>query len=97
MGNFYTSGMVVVLAAAGIVTFCNNFRGIWGFGAWHESCNVGGMSFALYLIGFCVMVAGMAWGAHMLHVPGKWIAVGCTILAGLGLLKGVAATRMRDS
>jgi hypothetical protein len=55
------------------------------------------MSFALYLIGFCIMIAGLAWGAHLLQLPGKWIAVGCTVLVGLGLLKGVATTRVKDS
>jgi hypothetical protein len=55
------------------------------------------MSFTLYLIGFCIMIAGLAWGANLLNVPGQWIAVGCTVLVGLGLLKGVASTRTRDS
>ncbi len=55
------------------------------------------MSFTLYWIGFLIFSAGLAWGAHLLGVPGKWIAVGCAVLAGLGLLKGVAATWMRDS
>ena len=54
------------------------------------------MSFALYLIGFCIMIAGLAWAASLLHVPSQWIAVGCTVLAGLGLLMAVAATRRRD-
>lgn len=55
------------------------------------------MSFTLYLIGFIIMICGLAWGATMMQVPPKWIAVGCTILIGLGLLKGVASTRVKDS
>jgi len=55
------------------------------------------MSFGLYTLGFLIMVIGLAVGANMLNVPGRWIAVGVTILIGLGLLKGVAATRRRDT
>jgi hypothetical protein len=55
------------------------------------------MSLTLYVVGFAIMIIGLAVGAHLLNVPGKWIAVGCTVMLGLGLLKGVAATRHRDS
>lgn len=55
------------------------------------------MSFGLYALGFVIMIIGLAIGANMMNVPGRWIAVGCTVLLGLGLLKGVTATRQRDS
>jgi hypothetical protein len=32
----------------------------------------------------------------MLHVAPRWIGVGVLILAGLGILTGVARTRQRD-
>ena len=54
------------------------------------------MSFAMYVLGFVIMLIGLGIAAHMLHVPPQWIAVGCTIMAGLGILKAVAATRRRD-
>ena len=55
------------------------------------------MSFALYIIGFVVVIIGLAWGAHLAHVPQQWIAVGVVVLAGLGVIKAVTHTRQRDS
>jgi hypothetical protein len=55
------------------------------------------MSFALYLIGYLVFILGLAIGAHMLHMPPRWIGVGVLVLAGLGIVSGVARTRQRDS
>ena len=54
------------------------------------------MSFALYLIGFVVLIAGLAFGANMLHVAPRWIAVGAIVLVGFGIVTGVARTRQRD-
>ena len=54
------------------------------------------MSFALYLIGFVILICGLIWGAVMLHIPGQWIAVGTIVLLGLGILKGVQSTRSKD-
>jgi hypothetical protein len=54
------------------------------------------MSFALYLIGYMVLIVGLAVGAHLMHVPPRWIGVGALVLAGLGVLTGVARTRQRD-
>ena len=54
------------------------------------------MSFAIYLIGYLVLIVGLALGAHMMHVPPRWIGVGALILVGLGILTGVARTRQRD-
>jgi hypothetical protein len=54
------------------------------------------MSFAIYLIGYLVVILGLGIGAHMMHVPPRWIGVGVLILAGLGILTGVARTRQRD-
>jgi hypothetical protein len=42
------------------------------------------------------MIAGLIYGAHLLHVPTQWIVVGTIVLLGLGILKGVKATRQRD-
>jgi len=54
------------------------------------------MSFALYFLGFIIMVAGVALGAHYLHVPAHWIGVVVLILTGIGVATGVARTRHRD-
>ena len=55
------------------------------------------MSFGIYLVGFIVMIIGLAVGAHLLHVPAQWIGVGVLVLVGLGILRGVTMTRQRDS
>jgi hypothetical protein len=34
------------------------------------------MSFGLYWVGFAIAVAGLIYGAHLLHVPPHWIVVG---------------------
>ena len=54
------------------------------------------MSFTLYVLGFIIMVAGVALGAHYLHVPTHWIGVVVLIMIGVGVATGVANTRHRD-
>ena len=49
-------------------------------------------SFGVYLVGFAVIVIGLALGAHLAHVPTAWIAVGVIVLIGLGVLKAVTHT-----
>ncbi len=54
------------------------------------------MSFTLYLIGTVIVIAGLGYGAYLEHVPAHWIVVGAMVVAGLGVLGGVKATRMKD-
>lgn len=54
------------------------------------------MSFGLYMVGFLVLILGIAYGLHLANVPTQWIAVGVVVLLGLGILKGVTHTRQRD-
>jgi hypothetical protein len=54
------------------------------------------MSFALYTLGFLVMLGGLIWGAHMMHVPTRWIGVGTVVLLGVGILTAVKNTRQKD-
>jgi len=55
------------------------------------------MSFGLYIVGFIVLIVGLAIGAYLLHVPPQWIGVGVIVMVGLGILTGVTSTRQRDS
>jgi hypothetical protein len=54
------------------------------------------MSFGLYALGFAIMIAGLIYGAHLMHLPTRWIVVGAVVLLGIGILTGVRATRQRD-
>lgn len=54
------------------------------------------MSFGLYIIGFIVLIIGLALGAYLMHIPAQWIGVGIVVLIGLGILTGVTVTRQRD-
>lgn len=53
-------------------------------------------SFATYLIGFIVLIVGLAIGAYLLNVPTTWIAVGVIVLLGVGILSATSRTKMRD-
>jgi hypothetical protein len=55
------------------------------------------MSFGIYLTGFVVVIAGLIYGAVLMHMPAHWIVVGSLVLIGLGILTGVKATRQKDS
>jgi uncharacterized membrane protein len=54
------------------------------------------MSFGIYAIGFAIMIGGLMYGAHLMHMPTHWIAVCAIVLLGVGILSGVKATRQKD-
>ncbi|MDM4771704.1 hypothetical protein [Solimonas sp. SE-A11] len=54
------------------------------------------MSFAIYIVGFLILIGGLAYGAVLLHVPQEWIVVGSIVMLGIGLLTGVKSTRQKD-
>ncbi|HVS13683.1 MAG TPA: hypothetical protein VMV46_07155 [Thermoanaerobaculia bacterium] len=53
-------------------------------------------NFALYVVGFLVLIAGLAWGAHILGVAPVWIGVGTLVLTGIAIVTGVSKTRYRE-
>jgi cadmium resistance protein CadD (predicted permease) len=55
------------------------------------------MSFGLYSGGFAILIAGLAYGAHLAHMPNHWIVVCAIIMIGIGILSAVKATRPRDT
>jgi hypothetical protein len=55
------------------------------------------MSFGIYLVGYIILIAGLAIGANLLHVPMQWIGVGILCLVGVAIVHGVTATRQKDA
>jgi hypothetical protein len=55
------------------------------------------MSFGIYAAGFAIVIAGLVYGAHLMHMPSHWILVGAIVMIGIGLLSAVKATRQKDA
>ena len=53
-------------------------------------------SFTTYLVGFFIVVIGLAIAAYLLSVPPMWIAVGVIVLIGIGILTATSRTKPRD-
>jgi hypothetical protein len=53
-------------------------------------------SLTIFIIGFIVLVAGLAYGASLAGLSTQWIVVGVLVLLGLGIAMGVTRTRQRD-
>lgn len=54
------------------------------------------MSFALYLVGFILIIAGIAWALLTAGVELVKIAITCLIILGIAVLTGVVKTRPKD-
>ena len=54
------------------------------------------MSFGIYIVGYIILIVGLAIGAHLLHVSPQWIGVGAICLIGVAIIHGVTATRQKD-
>jgi positive regulator of sigma E activity len=53
-------------------------------------------SFSTYLIGFIVLIIGLAIAAILLGVSQTWVVVGCIVLIGLGILMATTRTKPKD-
>ena len=53
-------------------------------------------SFGTYVIGFVILVVGLAIAAFLLNVPTMWIGVGVIVLIGLGIIMATSRTKMKD-
>jgi len=53
-------------------------------------------AFMLYVVGFFVLLAGLVYGAWLIHVPHTWIIVGVLVILGLGIMSAVSRTKRRD-
>jgi hypothetical protein len=54
------------------------------------------MSFGIYAGGFVIVIGGLVYAAHLMHMPTQWIAAGAIVLLGVGILSAVKATRQKD-
>jgi len=55
------------------------------------------MSFGIYAVGFAILIGGLVYAAHLMHMPAHWIMAGAVVLIGVGILSAVKATRPKDS
>ncbi|MEO5590019.1 MAG: hypothetical protein ABIS03_10570 [Gemmatimonadaceae bacterium] len=53
-------------------------------------------SFGTYLIGFVVLIVGLAVAAFLLGAPPMWIGVGVIVMIGIGILSGTSRTKTKD-
>lgn len=51
------------------------------------------MRFLAYLVGFLILIAGLAWAAVEAGVPLLYVKIGSVILFGLGIIMGASRTR----
>ena len=51
---------------------------------------------AIFIVGFVILIAGLAYGASLVGVSPQWIGVGVVVLVGLGLVMGVTKTRTKE-
>jgi membrane-bound acyltransferase YfiQ involved in biofilm formation len=54
------------------------------------------MSFLIYLIGFAILIGGVAWALVTAGVPHLYVIISSVILLGIGILTGVSQTRTKD-
>ena len=50
-------------------------------------------SFAVYAIGYLIVIAGVAYLAHIMKIPQQYIVAIVVILLGIGVVTGVQNTR----
>jgi hypothetical protein len=55
------------------------------------------MRFLLYIVGFLVLIGGLAWAATEAGVPQLYVMIGAVILFGLGLIGAASRPRIRDA
>jgi hypothetical protein len=53
-------------------------------------------AFSTYLIGFLVLIIGLAIAASLLGAPTTWIVVGVIVLVGIGIISATSRTKPKD-
>ena len=54
------------------------------------------MSFGIYAAGYFILIVGIAYFAHLMHVPQAYSVAVAIILIGVGIVTGVQSTRNKD-
>jgi energy-converting hydrogenase Eha subunit C len=54
------------------------------------------MSFLLYMIGFIVFIAGLAWLATVAGVSQVFVTIGALVLLAIGIFTAIARIREKD-
>ncbi|HMG18750.1 MAG TPA: hypothetical protein VK573_08500 [Gemmatimonadales bacterium] len=54
------------------------------------------MSFALYIVGFLILIGGVAWALVTAGVSTVYVMITCVILLGIGIVSAVTHTRSKD-
>ena len=53
-------------------------------------------SFSTFIIGFIILIIGLAIGAYLLSVPPMWITVGVICMIGVAVLMATSKTKPKD-
>ena len=54
------------------------------------------MSFALYTLGTIVLIIGVLYVCHLVHIPQHWMIGIALLLFGAGIMGAVSSTRQKD-
>ena len=54
------------------------------------------MSFGIYVVGFLLVIGGVAWALSLAGVKALYIVIACVIMLGLGIATGATRTRAKD-
>jgi membrane-bound acyltransferase YfiQ involved in biofilm formation len=55
------------------------------------------MSFGIYAVGYVILLIGIAYLAHLMHIPETYIIAITIILLGAGIMTGVQSARGKNS
>ena len=54
------------------------------------------MSFGLYILGFVIVIGGVAWALITAHVAPLYVMITSVIMLGIGILSAVTHARSKD-
>ena len=53
-------------------------------------------TFQTYLLGYIILIIGLAIAAYLLGAPTIWIAVGVIVMIGIGIMAATGRTKTND-